>query len=84
MPLYRSTKQWDPSDRAGVIKAMACIKSMVWFPKVKSTTSLTFAVAWTALEAEGFGASLQHFHFAPDVVTYMRKFHLTEAISCAC
>lgn len=33
---------------------------------------LTLDSAWTALEAEGFGASLQHLHFAPDVVAYMR------------
>ncbi|ETN38113.1 uncharacterized protein HMPREF1541_07737 [Cyphellophora europaea CBS 101466] len=26
--------------------------------------------AWTALEAEGLGASLQHHHFAPDVMSY--------------
>lgn len=27
--------------------------------------------AWTALEAEGFGATLQHMHFAPDVQQYI-------------
>lgn len=53
---------------------MGCIKSIVSKPPTIFTSSEMAAdvrIAWTALEAEGFGASLQHFHFAPAVVGYM-------------